>query len=294
MCLGIRNLNWMCRIRILRLCKAILLSVLISGCTIMPGMKNIETSNLRRAMVAQKVEVNPTLIPITPTLISDQKVSTYRYRIAPSDVLSVNVWKHPEFDFLEAVNTGRLATSAGSPGAAGQPGYLVNPDGQIFFPLIGNITVGGKTVDQAREKIAARLSRYVPNPQVSVRVADFRGQKVYVLGEVNKPGFIPINDQPLTIADALTLSGWIDPESAAPSQTYVIRGDYRTPLIFWLDARTPDKMLLAERFSLQPGDVLYVSTASMTRINRTINQILPAIQAIWYTQSVIETSKRNW
>ena len=123
-----------------------------------------------------------------------------------------------------------------------------------------------------------------------MRVADYRGQKIYVLGEVVKPGFLPITDQPLTIADALMLSGSLNPESADPRNIFVIRGSYLEPHIFWLNAKTPDRMLLAEHFSLQPKDILYVSSAPATRWNRVLNQLLPTVQTVWYTQAIVKNS----
>jgi polysaccharide export outer membrane protein len=173
-------------------------------------------------------------------------------------------------------------------GASGASGYLVNSSGRIYFPLIGYVFVAGKTVDEIRADISAKLSKYVPNPQINVRVIDFRGHKVYVLGEVEKTGFLPINDQQLTIADALALSGWIDPQAADPRFIYVIRGDFTSPKIFWLDAKTPDRLLLAEHFSLQPRDILYVSSAPITRLNRVLSQLLPIVQTVWFTKSIVQ------
>ena len=86
------------------------------------------------------------------------------------------------------------------------------------------------------------------------------------------------------------MSGWVNPDSADPSYIYVIRGDYTHPQIFWLNAKTPDRLLLAERFSLQPRDVLYVSSAPATRWNRALNQILPTVQTIWYTQALVKNA----
>lgn len=259
-------------------------SALICSCGLMPGMKNLDTSNMRKVYPQERIEVHPVLIPITPALIINQKVGIYHYRIAPSDVLSINVWQHPEFDFMP---TNTLAASAGVQGAAGHPGYLVNANGQIYFPLIGYVSVVGRTVETVRVNITERLKRYVPNPQVNVRVADYRGQKIYVLGEVKNPNFLPINDQPLTIADALALSGGMNPDAADPRYIFIIRGSITSPQIFWLDAKTPDKMLLAERFSLHPRDILFVSSAPATRWNRVLNQLLPTIQSVWYTQALI-------
>jgi polysaccharide export outer membrane protein len=154
---------------------------------------------------------------------------------------------------------------------------------------VGYISVANKTVDEIRVIVTKRLSRYVPDPQVNVRVADFRGQKIYVVGEVAHTGFLPITDQRLTIADALALSGWLNNDTADPSNIYVIRGDFTHPQIFWLDARTPDRLLLAERFSMQPRDILFVSSAPATRWNRVLNQLLPTVQTVWYTQAIVNS-----
>jgi len=259
---------------------------LLCSCGIMPGMQNLNIKPMQKYIVPERVHVNPTLIPVTPSLIADQRVSTYFYHVAPADVLHITVWEHPEF-LIEMQTTTALAPSV--QGAAGVQGYLVNADGRIYFPLIGYVKVANKTVDQIRVEITRRLRKYVPNPQVNVRVSDFRGQKVYVLGEVTKTGFLPITDQKLTIADALSQSGWLNSETADPSYIYVIRGDFTHPQIFWLNAKTPDRLLLAERFSLQPRDILYVSSAPATRWNRVLNQLLPTVQTVWYTQAIVNS-----
>ncbi|MDF1678697.1 MAG: polysaccharide biosynthesis/export family protein [Legionellaceae bacterium] len=270
--------------------------LLLSGCgaspmNLLPGMQNLDTWKMRKHVRKERIHVTPTLIPITPTLIADAHVNTYFYRVAPSDVIRVSVWEHPEFSPDGGVNTS--LGEIGSQGGGGASGYLVNPKGQIYFPLIGYVAVGGKTLDEIRIEVSKRLQKYIPNPQVNVRVAEFRGQRMYVLGEVLRKGFLPINDQPMTIADALALSGWIDSNAADPSNIYVIRGSYTRPEVFWLDMKTPDKVLLAEHFSLQPKDVLYVSAAPITQINRVLDQVLPIVQTIWFTQSIVKQSTKN-
>lgn len=273
----------------LRKINVITASLMLCQCGIMPGMQNLNTSQMHQYVAQEKVQINPTLIPITPVLISDQRVSTYFYHVAPADVLHITVWEHPEFLMETSISGGSLAPSL--QGAAGLPGYLVNANGQIYFPLIGYIAVADKTMDEIRLEITKRLKKFVPNPQVNVRVSDFRGQKIYVLGEVSKSGFLPITDQKLTIADALALSGWLNADSADPRNIFVIRGDYTQPRIFWLDAKTPDRLLLAEHFSMQPRDILYVSSAPATRWNRVLNQLLPTVQTIWYTQAIVNSSR---
>ena len=264
-------------------------AIILTNCGVMPGMQNLDVSKMKKIIRKERIEVNPSFIPITPTLIADQKVSLYHYRIAPADVLSINVWQHPEFSFLEVPMTD-LSIAAGVQGAAGRHGYLVNVDGQIYFPLVGYVHVAGLTIEQIQKIVTDKLKEYVPNPQINVRVADYRGQKVYVMGEVKQPGFVPITDQVLSIADALALSGGMNQETADTKFVYIIRGNIQTPEIFWLNAKTPDKMLLAENFSLQPKDIIFVSSAPATRWNRVLNQLLPTVQTVWFTQAIVKNS----
>lgn len=266
--------------------------ITLAGCSILPGMHNLDTTRLKKTMVQERIQVNPVLIPITPSLIANQKVSTYHYRIAPSDILSINVWQHPEFDFSSSLYATPIGgpANAGSQANVGQSTYLVNADGYIYFPLIGYVHVADKTIEETRHLLTVRLRKYVPNPQINIRIDEYRGQKIYVLGDIEKPGSLLINDQKMTIADALAQAGWMDLASADPGHIYVIRGNYTQPQIFWLNLRTPDKFLLAESFSMQPKDILFVSSAPIARWNRVWSQILPTIQSIWFTQSIIRNS----
>lgn len=261
---------------------------LLNGCGIFAGMENMNTYAMKKQIVVNETRVHPEIIPITPTLIADQRVNTYHYKIAVADVLLITVWDHPEFLMSGTTNASRIVNSQAS--AGGQTGYLVNANGDIYYPLIGYVHVVNKTTDWVRADIAERLDRYVPNPQVNVGVSEFRGQKIYVLGAVDKVGSLPITDQRLTLADALAASGWIKQETANARAIYVIRGNYNKPRIFWLNASTPDKLLLAEHFSMKPQDILYVSTAPVARLTEVFNQILPFIQAIWFTQAVVKNA----
>lgn len=268
-----------------KICLLPLLIFSISGCHMMPGLHNPDISNMHTLKTEKKYSIEPILIPITPDLIADADQSMYDYHIAPSDILNITVWQHPEFSIKNPQNISAPSTQ----GAAGQDGYLVNSHGYIYFPLAGTILVAGKTLEQVRVDITKALERYLRSPQINVRIADYRGQKIYVFGEIMKPGFIPITDQPLSITDAISLSGSLDPTAADPSHIYVIRGNIQHPTIYWLNAKTPDQLLLAEHFILKPGDILYVSSAAATRWNRIINQLLPSVQTIWYTKAIVDS-----
>jgi polysaccharide biosynthesis/export protein len=114
-----------------------------------------------------------------------------------------------------------------------------------------------------------------------VNVGDRRQARVFVLGEVRTPAARPMIRRRLSLADALGDSNWLDPISANPAKIYVIRGDLAAPRIYRLDAESPDALILATAFALQPKDVVFVATYELSRWNRVISQILPSINLLW-------------
>ena len=108
-----------------------------------------------------------------------------------------------------------------------------------------------------------------------LNIADRSYNKVFVLGEVNKPGSLIMNKKRLTLAEALGDVGYISQTTADPRWIYVMRGDAETPELFHLDSRLPDAMLLADRFPLRPRDIVYVDAAAVVRWQRVIANILP-------------------
>lgn len=264
-----------------------LCTLLLSSCGMMPGMKNPDMAEMQRQPVQPQVRIVPTLIPITPERLTDRHTNRYVYRVAPSDVLSITVWEHPE---LSDGQTGGQQVQTLMPRSAGEQGILVNSVGDIYFPLTGRTHVAGRTVDEVRSILTKKLKKYIKHPELNVRVRDFRGRKVYVFGEVKKPGLIALNDQPLSITESIVLAGGFDPTAADPSRIYVIHGRIERPEIYWLNAGTPDALLLAEHFYLNPGDIVFVSSAPAARWNRVIAQLLPTVQTVWYTNAILHSN----
>lgn len=108
-----------------------------------------------------------------------------------------------------------------------------------------------------------------------INVADRSFNKIFVLGEVVRPGSQVMNKKRSTLAEALSDAGYISQTTADPRWIYVMRGDTETPELFHLDSRLPDAMLLADRFPLRPRDVVYVDAAAVVRWQRVISNILP-------------------
>jgi polysaccharide export outer membrane protein len=314
----------------------------------------IDAELLRKQLEARK-QVLPSRMPDPLTKVAE----AYAYRVSPHDVLSVIVYEHPE-----------LTIPAGEFRSAEASGHTVAADGTMFFPHAGVIEVAGKTLPEIRELLTRRLAPVIEQPQLDVRVAGFRGQKVQVTGEVATPSTIPITDVPLRVQDALSQArgltaeadlralvltrggrtytldlqalqeegdisqNWLlqdgdilhvpdrsrnkvfvlgevrrpasrvmmkgrmtlaeaigdsegfDPVTSNPSKVYVIRGNFERPTIYKLDAGSPDALLLATHFQLQPRDVVFVSAHHLTQWNRIISQIEPTVRLLWETVQI--------
>lgn len=106
------------------------------------------------------------------------------YVIGPEDVLSVSVWKEPDF-------------SSSVP---------VRPDGMVSLPLLGDVMAAGKTPDQLGQDIRAKLTKYIEEPRVTVTVTAINSRRVFILGEVNHPGAVAMSAN-MTVLQAISAAG---------------------------------------------------------------------------------------
>jgi polysaccharide export outer membrane protein len=127
------------------------------------------------------------------------------YAIESGDVLSIIVWDHPEL----TANAPQQAASASDPASAATPpaGFIVDHDGQIQFPYAGKLKVSGLTEEATRNLLAAKLARYIVEPNITLRVQSFRSKRIYVDGEVRQPGVHAISDIPMTLIEAINRAG---------------------------------------------------------------------------------------
>jgi polysaccharide biosynthesis/export protein len=123
-----------------------------------------------------------------------------------------------------------------------------------------------------------------------IDVPNRSNSRVFVLGEIAKPTSLPMNRGRLTLADAITDAGSIDPKTSDPRLIYVIRGADQslTPEIFRLDMTQVDAVLLMTKFELQPKDVVYVQVSSTARFNRVLDQITPTLQLLFFTKALVD------
>jgi polysaccharide biosynthesis/export protein len=136
--------------------------------------------------------------------------ATSGYRLEPGDLLTVQVWK--EADLSSEV--------------------LIRPDGVLSFPLAGDVTAAGLTVEQLRTALELKVRRLVPEAAVSVAVKAPQGNRIYVIGKVQRPGdFMMV--RPTDVMQAIALAGGATP-FADLNDIKVLRraGDRQTAVSF--------------------------------------------------------------
>jgi len=204
----------------------------MGGCALVPGMyASYDKMPEVRTSAEEPDDFDYTLLAVTPLVIKElqeqersadfaikgelpkAKRPSYPYRLGPQDVVSVSVWGFAEFGSETVANVGSVGQVAGGSGAtlagstARAGGRTIDSRGFLYLPLIGEFKASGLTVNELRRELNRRLKEFVKEPQVEVSVAAFRSQKVFIAGEVQRPGVVPITDQPLTLVDALSQVG---------------------------------------------------------------------------------------
>lgn len=163
----------------------------------------------------------------------------------------------------------------------------IPPDGTNTFPLIGEIKTNGTSIHQLREKIKETLSVYLVEPQVSLEITSFRGQKIFILGEVNSPGVYQI-DTPTTIIEAIAKAGGYTLDGKYNS-VVLIRGGPEKPELKRLDLKktfaTGD---LSQNVLLKSGDVVYVPRTFISNVDRFFKHFENILRPlVWTEQGIV-------
>ncbi|MBM6992698.1 MAG: polysaccharide biosynthesis/export family protein [Prevotella sp.] len=209
-------------------------------------------------------------------------------RIMPKDQLTITVLtSNPEASApfnLSVSNTvgtsGQLTTSVGS-----LQGYLVDNNGDINFPIIGKLHVGGLTKTQCEDMIKNKVMPYLnekENPIVTVSMSSYR---VTVIGEVGSPKVIPVTTEKMSIIEALASAGDLSIYGKR-NNVLLIRedaaGEKHATRINLNDA----KLFNSPYYYLQQNDIIYVEPNSVKAKNSAIG----SSTTIWFSFIGIVTS----
>jgi polysaccharide export outer membrane protein len=157
------------------------------------------------------------------------------YKIGPQDVLRIDVWKEPEITRT----------------------IPVRPDGKISLPLLNDVQAAGLTAVELANSLRDSLKKFINNPQVTVTVTEINSRRIYVTGEVTRPGAMPLLPN-MTVLQALSSSGGFT-QFARIKNIYVLRQEdgkqVKHPFNYKevVSGKKPEDNIL-----LQPGDIIVV------------------------------------
>jgi polysaccharide export outer membrane protein len=157
------------------------------------------------------------------------------YQVQPGDVLSVSVWREEE-----------LTQSV-----------IVRPDGQISFPLVGEARAAGQTIEDLRTLIAERLTKYIPDPVVTVSVEQLTGNTIYIIGKVNRPGAFQIVRN-VDVMQALSMAGGTSTYASLNNIKILRRDNGRQRALEFEYGDVEKGKNLEQNIVLQAGDVVVV------------------------------------
>ena len=201
---------------------------------------------------------------LTNIIEKPKETTIYRYKIKPYDRISVLFYEHPDIstrqigDFQEDT-----------------VGILVNAFGVASFPLIGDLKVEGMYIEDLEKKIEELASEFIINPSVNLNIINHR---IFVLGEVNRPGTVRVTNTTMNIFEALSSSGGLR-DSSKKNEVLIIRGDLKKPDLIKIDL-TNFESLTRNNLTLQPYDILYINPSKAKNFNITVNELFPVIQLI--------------
>lgn len=172
------------------------------------------------------------------------------YRLAPGDAIDIKFMHNPELN--EAVR--------------------IRPDGRISMPLVGELLVAGTTIGELATRLGTAYEDILRSPSVTIQVREFANRRVFVGGEVQRPGMLPLVGQQTALGAVLEAGGFNT--SANRSEVVVIRrGDQDQPRVITLSMRkTHAAAPEAASFRLQPLDVVIVAESGVARAGRAMDQ----------------------
>jgi polysaccharide export outer membrane protein len=157
----------------------------------------------------------------------------------------------------------------------GSEGYLIPNDGMVRLPLVGSVKLSGLTETQAVDKLTAEYRKYLKNPFASVKILN---QKLFVLGEVRKPGVVQVTNGTMSLFEALAHSGDLT-DDAQRTNVRVIRGGLRNPQVREINLANLSEIRLSSLL-LQPNDIVYVQPRDMKAFNVAFKEQTPFFDMI--------------
>jgi len=215
----------------------------------------LEDRNMIIKNKLDKIEESPPLVVdiIYARSLKDRGWDLEDYRIEEDDVLEISVWQ------VEKLN--RV--------------LVVRPDGDISYPLIGELQAAGRTIKDLREEIAKKLKKYVKQPEVSINIKQFGGKRAIVMNEAGGGGVLRFTT-PITIAEAVAMAGGYSVDINL-KKVYIIRepstskGHVKLIVVNIQDLLR--KADIRENVYVKSKDVIFLARGWLSSVNNFKNEV---------------------
>lgn len=215
-----------------------------------------------------------------------QHEKLYDAKIMPKDLLTIVVsCTNPElaapFNLTVASSTNLSITYTTTQPVLQQ--YLVDNNGKITFPVLGELHLGGLTKKQAEEMIVDKLKPYMKEvPIVTVRMVNY---KISVIGEVNRPGTFTISNEKVNLLEALAMAGDMTVYGLRDNVKLIREDATGKQMIITLDLNKAE-IILSPYYYLQQNDIVYITPNKAKAQNSDIGNST----SLWFSATSILVS----
>ncbi|MDH6354145.1 polysaccharide export outer membrane protein [Dysgonomonas sp. PH5-45] len=225
--------------------------IILSSCK---SKSKIAYFNNIDSLTQEQLNANP--VSYKTVISPDDELSIIVSAVDPSVAASFNLTAPTVVDKSKSKQTGTLmieSLTAPASEATKAYSYLVNQAGEINFPTLGRIKLGGMTTDEATGYLQNRLKEYIKDPIVSVQILNF---KVSVLGEVFQPGSYYFSGQRVSVLDALAAAK--DLTIYGKRENILLIREKNGKKEYKRINLTKSDLLTSQDYFLQQNDVLYI------------------------------------
>ncbi len=188
----------------------------------------------------------------------------FEYKIQPYDRISIIVYKHPELS----------STTIGN--AQFERGILVNSKGYLRLPLIKKIHIAGLSQTEAEMAISEAYKTYLKHPDIQLEVIN---KRAYVIGEVNNPGEIVLDNERLSLLQILAKAGDMT-DSANRSSILILKNGQMSKVNTRIVNLTDVNAIRTANLMIEPNDIVYVMPNGMKAFNTRVGEIAPIFRLI--------------
>lgn len=193
-------------------------------------------------------------ISISLVILCSLNSFALQYVIGIDDILNITLWKDPDMS----------------------GDWLVKENGNINYPILGEVKLEGLTLEESRVKLTEMLKEYYRDPQLNITISEYGSCEVYVLGEVSKPGVVNYTREASVLEVVLSAGGYT--KNSRANSTVLIRNIDEDVEVFRIDLeKIIEEGLISLNINVMPGDIIYVPTSYISNLNKFISDISPSM-----------------